>query len=200
MIFKKGGVSPKVSGDRKEKSKLSAEKWNQYFAGHWNFPGEKQNRHLAMFPEELPRRLIRMFRFAGDTVLDPFLGSGTTSLAAKKLERNSIGYEINAEFAPVILEKIGRTPSNRFGDCTIEMVEAKRGEAQYQQLLSTLPYMFSDPVRFDKKVDVKKRRFGSKIDGSEKSKDASRKVNSAVKTRKISSGGIAWEDIEIADR
>ncbi len=63
-------------------------------------PGERQNEHLAMFPEELPRRLIKMFSFKGETVLDPFLGSGTTSLAAKNLQRNSIGYEINEEYLP----------------------------------------------------------------------------------------------------
>ncbi len=60
-----------------------------------------------MFPEELPRRLIKMFSFVGDTVLDPFLGSGTTSLAAKNLDRNSIGYEINEDFLPIIKEKLG---------------------------------------------------------------------------------------------
>jgi len=59
-----------------------------------------------MFPEELPRRLIKMFSFAGETVLDPFLGSGTTSLAAKNLNRNSIGYEINEDFLPIIEEKL----------------------------------------------------------------------------------------------
>ena len=59
-----------------------------------------------MFPEELPKRLIKMFAFKGDTVLDPFLGSGTTTLAAKNLGRNSIGYEINPEFIPLIKKKL----------------------------------------------------------------------------------------------
>jgi len=57
--------------------------------------------HLAMFPEELPHRLIKLFAFRGDTVLDPFMGSGTTSLAAKNLERNSVGYDINPEFIEI---------------------------------------------------------------------------------------------------
>ena len=98
LIFKKYGNLPKVNKEIKEQSKLTDKEWNQYFTGHWNFPGEKQDKHLAMFPEELPRRLIKMFSFVGDTVLDPFLGSGTTSLAAKNLNRNSIGYEIKQRF------------------------------------------------------------------------------------------------------
>ena len=59
----------------KEKSKLTQEEWNQYLTEHWNFPGEKQDKHLAMFPEKLPKRLIKMFSFVGDIVLDPFLGN-----------------------------------------------------------------------------------------------------------------------------
>ncbi len=107
LIFKKYGNPPKVKDEIKEQSKLTLEEWNQYFSGHWNFPGEKQDKHLAMFPEELPRRLIKMFSFVGETVLDPFLGSGTTSLAVIKLNRNSIGYEINEDFLPIIREKLG---------------------------------------------------------------------------------------------
>ena len=85
---------------------MTSQEWNTFFAGHWNFAGARQDNHIAMFPEELPRRLIKMFAFVGDTVLDPFLGSGTTSLAAKNLNRNSIGYEINKDFIPVIQEKL----------------------------------------------------------------------------------------------
>ena len=82
LIFKKLGDPPKVSKEIKELSKLTTDEWNTYFSGHWNFAGERQDKHLAMFPEELPRRLIRMFSFIGDTVLDPFLSGRTTSLAA----------------------------------------------------------------------------------------------------------------------
>lgn len=63
--------------------------------------------HMAMFPEELPGGLTRMFSFRGDTVVDPFLGSGTTMLAAMKLGRNSTGYEVNPDFLPVIKKRLG---------------------------------------------------------------------------------------------
>lgn len=75
LIFKKYGAPPKVTDEVKNQSKLTKEEWNHYFTGHWNFAGEKQDKHLAMFPEELPGRLIKMFSFVGDTVLDAFLGN-----------------------------------------------------------------------------------------------------------------------------
>ena len=171
LIFKKYGISPKVTDDIKEQSKMSTEEWNQYIAGHWNFPGEKQDRHLAMFPEELPRRLIRMFSFVGDTVLDPFLGSGTTSLAAKNLNRNSVGYEINKAYVSTIIDKVGGDQRDLFGNCRIEVVSTDRREPDYRERQKMLPYVFTDPVRFDKKVDPRKIRFGSKIDGSETGRD-----------------------------
>ncbi len=106
LIFKKPGKKIPPSKEIKEKSKLTKEEWKEYFSGHWDFPGERQIEHEAMFPEELPKRLIRMFTFVGDTVLDPFLGSGTTVKAALNLERNAIGYEINEKFLPIIKKKI----------------------------------------------------------------------------------------------
>jgi len=115
LLFKKLGQSPnKVSKEIKEESKLSNEEWRKYFTGHWNFAGCKQNKHLAMFPDELPRRIIRMFSFVGETILDPFLGSGTTSKVARKLKRNSIGYEINKDFLPIIEDKIGKNKPSLF--------------------------------------------------------------------------------------
>ncbi|MCS7312765.1 MAG: site-specific DNA-methyltransferase [Acidobacteria bacterium] len=91
----------------KEASKLTRDEWKEFFSGHWEFTGERQTLHEAMFPEELPRRLIRMFSFVGETVLDPFLGSGTTVKVALELGRNAIGYEIQPEFEPIIRQKLG---------------------------------------------------------------------------------------------
>jgi DNA modification methylase len=106
QIFKKPGPSKKVSKAIKEASRLTKEEWKEYFAGHWYFGGARQVGHEAMFPDELPRRLIKMFTFRGDTVLDPFLGSGTTVKAALELGRNAVGYEINGDFQETISQKI----------------------------------------------------------------------------------------------
>jgi len=84
LLFKKQGSPPKPARERKERSVISKEDWNTYFSVHWYFAGVRQEGHIAMFPEELPARLIKMFAFVGDTVLDPFLGSRTTSLAGNR--------------------------------------------------------------------------------------------------------------------
>ncbi|HUT47608.1 MAG TPA: DNA methyltransferase [Sedimentisphaerales bacterium] len=163
LIFKKHGAAPRVSKEIKEQSRMTIEEWNRFFTGHWNIPGEKQDKHLAMFPEEVPSRLIKMFSFVNDTVLDPFLGSGTTSLAAKKLNRNSIGYEINPEFLPLIKEKLGIRQKMMFEEAEFEIVRQNNAYVDYKEKVKQLPYVFKDPVEFDRKIDPRKLQFGSKI-------------------------------------
>lgn len=164
LIFKKLGMSPKVSKEIKERSKLSQDEWNEYFYGHWNFSGEKQDKHIAPFPEELPKRLIKMFSFVDDTVLDPFLGSGTTSVTALKLSRNSIGYEINEEYLDIIKARLIKN-----ADSFHRLEIAKQGivDTDFSKEIQNLPYIFKDPVTFERKIDPKLLRFGSRIDGKE---------------------------------
>ncbi|MBD3256951.1 site-specific DNA-methyltransferase [candidate division GN15 bacterium] len=157
LLFKKHGTAPKVSAEVKAASKLTTEEWNKYFYGHWNFGGEKQSGHLAMFPEELPMRLIRMFSFVGETVLDPFLGSGTTSLAAMNQGRHSVGYEVNAEFVPMIEQRLAG--SNGHGRVTFE----SDGSVPDDEAMNALPYWFVDPLALDKQTDPRERTFGSRI-------------------------------------
>jgi len=109
LIFKKPGKPEKVPKEIKEKSKLTKEEWKEYFSGHWRIPGVRQKEHQAMFPEEVPKRLIKMYSYVNDTVLDPFLGSGTTAKVALELQRNVIGYEINSAFIPIIMNKISKS-------------------------------------------------------------------------------------------
>lgn len=169
LVFKKLGEAPRPTKDQKEKSKMSAEEWNTYFAGHWNFSGARQSGHIAMFPEELPRRLIKMFSFIGETVLDPFEGSGTTALAAKNTDRNSVGYEINAEFIPIIKDKLEAHQKDLNGT-TYEFLKQKTLSINFAKEIQKLPYIFKDPHTLDKKIDVKKLQFGSKIDKNSISK------------------------------
>lgn len=110
LIFKKvtGSTAkgPKVPRHVKELSKICMDEWKQWYVGHWRFPGIQQKDHVAMFPEELPYRIIRMFSVIGDVILDPFAGSGTTLKVAKSLFRRGVGYEINPDFRPMIEAKL----------------------------------------------------------------------------------------------
>jgi len=169
LVFKKLGDAPKHSKEQKELSKMTAAEWNTFFAGHWNFAGARQNGHLAMFPEELPHRLIKMFSFVGETILDPFAGSGTTSLAAKNLDRNSVGFEINPEFIPIIKEKLN-VNQGEINGATYEFIVQEKQEIDFEKEIQNLPYIFNDPHTLDKKIDVKKLQFGSKIDKNSSTK------------------------------
>jgi site-specific DNA-methyltransferase (adenine-specific) len=163
LVFKKLGDAPKPTKEQKELSKMTAEEWNINFAGHWNFAGARQSGHIAMFPEELPKRLIRMFSFVGETILDPFLGSGTTALASKNLDRNSLGFEINPDFVAMIKEKL-EVHQKDLNGTTYEFVKRQEIKIDFENEIQKLPYIFKDPHTLDKKIDVKKLQFGSKID------------------------------------
>ncbi|MEO0296927.1 MAG: site-specific DNA-methyltransferase [candidate division WOR-3 bacterium] len=155
-IFKKPGKNKKVSKEIKEESKLSKEEWKEFFSGHWYFGGAKQIGHEAMFPDELPRRLIKMFSFVGDTVLDPFLGSGTTLKVALELKRNAIGYEINKNFLKIIKEKleIEKKPLFEFINPNIQIIERK------DNTLNLPPISYIPRIKDAKpQIDPKKLKF-----------------------------------------
>ncbi len=168
LIFKKQGKAPIPTPEQKQLSEMTKEEWNTYFASHWNFGGAKQDGHIAVFPEELPHRLIKMFSFVGETVFDPFMGSGTTALAARNLHRNSIGYEINSDYKRYYEEKVSSSLSFE----TTEYVY-KRDISFFDvnDKLKTLPYLFSDPHKMGNKVDIKKLQFGSRIDKDKKERE-----------------------------
>ena len=163
LLFKKLGTPIKPDKELKEQSKMTKEEWKEYFAGHWNFGGTKQDGHIAMFPEELPKRLIKMFSFVGDMVLDPFLGSGTTSLAARNLNRNSVGYEMNHDFIPYIKRKLDVNQGSIF-NTDYSFIKQNKTNTDFKSDIEKLPYIFKDFHEFDKKTDPKKLQFGSKID------------------------------------
>ena len=114
LVFRKGKFDyKKISNEEKKAAKLDFE----YAKCHWNtdiweMNPETKNMHTkdthpAMFPEELPEALLKLYTYEGETVLDPFLGSGTTSKVARIMNRNSIGYEINSDYLKLIKSKAG---------------------------------------------------------------------------------------------
>lgn len=93
---------------QKGKSDLVRKDFIEWTNGVWNFSGESKNRigHPAPFPVELPRRCIKLFSYVGDTVLDPFLGSGTTLLACLETKRVGIGVEINKNYCDIAIKRL----------------------------------------------------------------------------------------------
>jgi len=104
IVFSKKGKRPKFSATAKRKSKLTTKEWQDWAVNSiWEMSPAKASSlgHPAPFPEELPRRLIKLFSFHGETVLDPFIGTGTTAKVAEELGRKAIGYEINPEYVKI---------------------------------------------------------------------------------------------------
>ncbi len=177
LIFKKPGNAPKPTPEQKASSVMSKEEWNTYFSSHWNFGGARQDGHIAVFPEELPSRLIKMFSFTNETIFDPFLGSGTTALAARNLNRNSIGYEINPDFIDFYKKKLNVSQFD-LNNTVYEFKKDSFAATDFKEEIRQLPYIFHDPHKMDAKVDVKKLKFGSVID---KKSDAKREEYYLVK-------------------
>ncbi len=198
LVFKKQGKAPTPSTEQKKLSEMTKEEWNTYFASHWTFGGAKQDGHIAVFPEELPHRLIKMFSFAGETVFDPFMGSGTTALAARNLQRNSIGYEINPDFFTYYKQKVDSALP--FNDA-ICLYEEDSSVIDNEGLLSKLPYRFVDPHKMDSKIDVKKLQFGSKIDKDSKEREEYFTVKSVIAPNMVVlSNGLTVRLIGIKER
>lgn len=107
-VFVKDGKPEQLDREFKEQSRLGKEEWREYISTIWRFAPEGDRRHPAPFPVELPRRLIKLFSFKGDVIVDPFMGSGTTAVAAVQTGRSFIGYEINRQYIDLAWERLNQ--------------------------------------------------------------------------------------------
>ncbi len=98
LMQRKPGGYRKPTEEQRNLSRLTKEEYAGWFQQFWNIPGASTRKHPAPFPLELAYRLVRMFSFHGDTVLDPFAGTATTMVAALRANRSSIGVEIDREY------------------------------------------------------------------------------------------------------
>lgn len=114
-VFRKRGAPVKRPKEEKERSKLSMKEWSNWcFNSMWDIPpvikvnskGENWFGHLAPYPEELIYRLVRMFTFEGDLVLDPFLGSATTLRVTRATNRRGIGVELDQSLEPLVRQRL----------------------------------------------------------------------------------------------
>lgn len=114
LMQRKPGGYRKPSGEQREKSKIGKKDFNEWFKQIWNIPGASTKNHPAPFPLKLASRLVQMFSFYGDTVLDPFCGSGTTMIASLRCSRNSIGIEIDKEYCRMAAHYLKAESNNLF--------------------------------------------------------------------------------------
>jgi site-specific DNA-methyltransferase (adenine-specific) len=131
LFFRKPGGYRKPTKAMETESFISTDEYSELFSPIWTVGGASTRKHPAPFPTEIASRLIKMFSFSGDTVLDPFVGTGTTTEAARLLQRSSVGVEIEpkyldlmeARFSQASLEAesvlIERDPSDQ-GDSTVQ--------------------------------------------------------------------------------
>jgi DNA modification methylase len=114
LMQRKPGGYRKPTEEQRKLSKIEKKDFNTWFQQIWNITGASTRNHPAPFPLELATRLVRMFSFHGDTVLDPFCGTGTTMIAALRYGRNSIGIDIDPEYCRMAARYLKKESSNLF--------------------------------------------------------------------------------------
>jgi len=128
LMERKPGGYRKPSDAQRDASRISKDEFGRWFQQIWNIPGASTKHHPAPFPLELATRLVRMFSFVGDTVLDPFCGSGTTMIAAFRTGRNSIGVEIDPDYCQMAARYLKAETTNLFSSAQLifEKVSTER--------------------------------------------------------------------------
>lgn len=106
LMERKPGAYRQPNEVQKQKSMIGKKEYDDWFKQIWTITGESTKQHPAPFPIELATRLVRMFSFYGDTVLDPFCGTGTTNLAAMRCGRNSIGVDIDPNYMKIARKRL----------------------------------------------------------------------------------------------
>ncbi len=109
LMLRKNGGYRKPTQLQRRLSIISEIEFNKWYKQIWDFNGASTKIHPAPYPEELSNRIVRMFSFVGDTVLDPFLGSGTTMISSSRIGRNSIGIEVDKSYAELSQKRLFKT-------------------------------------------------------------------------------------------
>lgn len=124
LLQRKPGAYRRPSLGMRALSVISADEYQEWFRQVWTIPGASTRHHPAPFPVELAERLVRMFSFVGDTVLDPFVGTGTTMVACAAAGRSSIGIEIDREYRDLALDRLRTEALGLFSSAEVVSEEA----------------------------------------------------------------------------
>ena len=184
LILRKGGkrVFKKEEKENRQKSGYFWEERNVWFSDIWDLKGRKQlleNKQLrersAAYPFELAHRLVNMFSVKGDTVIDPFLGTGTTMFASMTAGRNSIGVEIEPNFEEEISKRIKELVIEA-NECIqtrlekhlsfVKKREEEKGKLKYQNIKHGFPVMTTQEkaITFEQLLEIKKVKGGYEVD------------------------------------
>ncbi len=124
LMQRKPGGYRKPTDEQRRMSMIDKQEYEKWFQQFWNIPGASTREHPAPFPLELAYRLVRMFSFVGDTVLDPFCGTGTTMLAAIKTDRYSVGVEIDPFYCDMAVRRLEIDIRTLFSTLNLEILKA----------------------------------------------------------------------------
>ncbi len=126
MMQRKPGGYRQPTEHQRKLSMISKDEYNKWFQQFWNLSGASTREHPAPFPLELAYRLVRMFSFVEDTVVDPFCGTGTTMVAALKTGRNSVGIEIDPEYCKMTEDRLRKENNDMFCSGNLEFIYPAR--------------------------------------------------------------------------
>lgn len=149
LIFQNGNFDYKsIPNELKEESKIDLNKYQKekWYLSVWDITNvlpfnNRLEKGIAAFPDEIPYRLVTLFSYKGETVLDPFMGSGTTIKVALNLDRRAVGYEIDLELLSVVKEKLRIGQSSLFGDNSFEIIlrdDARHLRTKLQERVANL--------------------------------------------------------------
>jgi DNA modification methylase len=130
LMQRKPGGYRQPSMEQRRESMIDKRDFNKWFQQIWNIPGASTKEHPAPYPLELANRLVRMFSFTDDTVLDPFCGTGTTMVAALRSSRNSIGVEIDPEYCQLAARYLKAEIGGLFSEANLSFEKAQIEEVQ----------------------------------------------------------------------
>ena len=151
LMQRKPGGYRQPTAEQRRLSMISKEDFNEWFQQFWNITGASTKQHPAPFPPELAYRLVRMFSFWGDTVLDPFCGTGTTMVAALRSGRNSIGIEIDPDYCRMIQTRLRSENQNLFSSARLEFTNAAKASA-------SAALVREEPTSYSCKRTIKRKR------------------------------------------
>lgn len=158
LMQRKPGGYRKPTDQQRTLSRLTRQEYHDWFQQIWSLPGASTREHPAPFPYELAYRLVRMFSFVGDTVLDPFCGTGTTLLAAAHTGRHGIGVELDLDYYRLAARRLAAEAAGLFQrvELRVEEADALRMPALHDQASGPAqPAAADNPVNY-----CRRRRLG----------------------------------------